>query len=319
MFHEADAARDQVQRCFHHEALFYAGEDGFLRGTLRFINEGLAADEPILVAVLAPKIEALREMLGADAELVHFADMQELGSNPARIIPAWRQFLEQHAPEGRPLRGIGEPIWPGRSQSELIECEHHESLLNLAFGDGQAWRLLCPYDLDGLEEQTITGAQRNHPFIAWEGATRPSDAYLYAHQAPNPFDGVLPAPSTRPAELVFGDGELGSVRQFMSDWPEPLLVLERREALVLAVNELATNSVRYGGGAGTLRIWREPEALVCEVSDQGHIEHPLSGRIRPRPEQPSGRGLWIVNQLCDLMQIRSGPSGSVVRLHMRLG
>jgi hypothetical protein len=54
------------------------------------------------------------------------------------------------------------------------------------------------------------------------------------------------------------------------------------------------------------------------VQDAGHIEVPLAGRVRPRPEQLTGRGLWLVNQLCDLVQISSGHAGTVARLHMNL-
>ena len=76
--------------------------------------------------------------------------------------------------------------------------------------------------------------------------------------------------------------------------------------------------MRHGGGRGTLRIWREPDALLCEVADAGRLDQPLVGRERPLAGQPGGRGLWLVNQLADLAQIRCFEAGSVVRLHMRL-
>jgi hypothetical protein len=38
----------------------------------------------------------------------------------------------------------------------------------------------------------------------------------------------------------------------------------------------------------------------------------------PADGQPYGRGLWIANQLCDLVQIRSSAAGTVVRMQMRL-
>jgi len=60
----------------------------------------------------AREFALLREVLGDGAERVRFEDMHRLGRNPARIIPAWREFLDESAPEGRPVRGIGEPIWP---------------------------------------------------------------------------------------------------------------------------------------------------------------------------------------------------------------
>jgi anti-sigma regulatory factor (Ser/Thr protein kinase) len=92
----------------------------------------------------------------------------------------------------------------------------------------------------------------------------------------------------------------------------------RVDDLVLAVNELASNSIYHGGGVGKLRIWRDGETLLCEVRDRGRITEPLVGRVKPAPEQWTGRGLWLVNQVCDLTQIRSDAAGSVVRVHIGL-
>ena len=90
-----------------------------------------------------------------------------------------------------------------------------------------------------------------------------------------------------------------------------------RDGLVLAANEVATNSVRHGGGGGIIRLWQTEDALLCEIHDTGHIEDPLVGRVRPAPEQLGGHGLWMANQVCDLVQVRTFPGGNVVRLHMR--
>jgi anti-sigma regulatory factor (Ser/Thr protein kinase) len=297
--------------------LFYSGEEQFLEGTLPFVSTALAEEEPVLVVLRKDRTALLREALGDGAELVRFEDMHQLGRNPARIIPAWREFLDQNAADGRPVLGIGEPIWPGRSEAELAECDRHESLLNLAFDRGQAWRLLCPYDLDGLDEHVIEGARRNHPFVTLDGGSRRSERYVHSPGSPDPFVGALPAPSTEDEAMAFGCQELKMVRSAVAGWAaEAMLGSERVERLVLAVNELASNSVRYGGGGGTLRLWSEPRKLVCEVQDGGRIEQPLVGRTSPTADQHGGRGLWLVNQLCDLVQIRSTPSGTVVRLHM---
>jgi anti-sigma regulatory factor (Ser/Thr protein kinase) len=302
---------------FRHEALFYAGEEQFLEGTLPFVSTALAEEEPVLVVLRRDRSALLREALGDAAELVRFQDMHQLGRNPARIIPACREFLDQNAADGRGARGIGELIWPDRSQAELAECDRHESLLNLAFDRGQAWRLLCPYDLDGLDEHVIESARRNHPFVTLDGGSRRSERYVNSTASPDPFVGALPAPATDVEALPFGCEQLKTIRSAVATWAAgAMLGSERVERLVLAVNEVASNSVRYGGGGGTLRLWSEPQTLVCEVRDGGRIEQPLAGRIRPTADQHGGRGLWLVNQLCDLVQIRSTPSGTVVRLHM---
>jgi anti-sigma regulatory factor (Ser/Thr protein kinase) len=308
-----------VRDSFRHEALFYSGEDGFLRGTLPFVTDGLAAGEPVLVAVREQRGQLLRRALGDDASRVRFVDMQALGRNPARIIPAWSEFLADHAGEHTPVRGIGEPVWPGRSEAELVECERHESLLNVAFSHGPAWSLLCPYDLGELAPRQIEAARATHPALMHEGVSRRNEAYLPLQRAPSVLTGALPDPPRDRDELSFTFRGIGAVRSLVSACAERAgLAEEARNDLVLAVNELVTNSVQYGGGGGTLRIWAEPDAIVCDVRDRGFIDNPLAGRIAPPLDQHGGRGLWLVNHLCDLVQIRSTPSGTLVRVRARL-
>ena len=90
----------------------------------------------------------------------------------------------------------------------------------------------------------------------------------------------------------------------------------RRIDLVVAVNEVASNSLKYGGGSGLLRLWSDRQRVVCEIRDHGTLEDPLADRRLPLDDDPHGCGLWIANQLCDLVQVRSLPSGTVVRLHV---
>ena len=62
---------------------------------------------------------------------------------------------------------------------------------------------------------------------------------------------------------------------------------------MLAANEIATNSIRHGGGEGTLLAWIDGDAVVCEISDEGQITDPLVGRRRPPADAAGGRGLWL--------------------------
>ena len=306
-----------VEDSFRHEALFYNGADGFLRGALAFLAEALDAGEPLLAAVGEPQAALLQDALAEEAERVRFLDVHELARNPARVIGAWTQFIDEH--RGRGVRVLGEPVWAGRSDAELDECSRHESLLNVAFANGPAWRLLCPYDLEALEPGVIEAARRTHPALMHEGISRRSGAFVPFELAPGPFNGSLPAPPRGYEQLLFTRNAIGTIRALVaSRCDDAELGVEAGEDLVLAVNELVTNSVQYGGGGGTLRIWRErDDLLVCEVSDHGFIRDPLVGRLQPPIDQHGGRGMWLVNQLCDLVQIRSAPSGTVVRLHMQ--
>jgi anti-sigma regulatory factor (Ser/Thr protein kinase) len=302
---------------FRHEAVLYTGTDGFIASSLAFIRGALAAKEPILVAVPTPKIDLLRQRLGDDASRVAFADMASIGSNPAWIIPAWREFVDRNAGQGRRLRGIGEPIYPERSASELVECQLHEALLNVAFEGGSGFWLVCPYDTAALSQAVIDGALRTHPFVAHGGAHDASPVYPGTAAAAAPFRAPLPEPAQVLAGLAFDRSNLGSVRRIVSREAARAGFLTHSIAdLVLAASEVATNSVQHGGGRGMLRVWRDGAVLVCELRDGGHLDLPLAGRHRPAPDQPGGRGLWLANQLCDLVQIRSFASGTTVRLHM---
>jgi anti-sigma regulatory factor (Ser/Thr protein kinase) len=279
------------------------------------IEEAVEAEAPVMVAVSRERIVRLREALGAAAERVAFVDMRELGGNPARIIPAWREFLRERAlPEAGAL-GIGEPIWAGRTSEEIDECVRHEALLNLAFAGGLAWRLLCPYDLDGLEDHVIEAARRCHPLVAMAGASAVNPAFGPREELPRPFDGHLEEIPERAQEMHFDEAGLPAVRHAVTAWAGPKLGDEATEELVLAVDEVATNSIRYGGGSGTLRMWSNDDRMLCEVADRGEMEDPLLGRVNPGPDAMGGRGLWIVNRLCDLVQIRSSAAGSQVRMH----
>jgi anti-sigma regulatory factor (Ser/Thr protein kinase) len=295
----------------------YAGLDEFAAGMSAFIRDGVAAGEPTLVVVSAAKIERLRAELGADTEGVLFADMADVGANPGRIIPAWRDFVSAHAPGGHPLRGIGEPIYPERSECELVECHRHEALLNLAFADTPSFWLVCPYDTEALPAEVIATSRRTHPSVVTDGVAHDSALFDGLDAVAAPFADPLSEPPATAQTVEIRLEALGAVRRFIAAHAT-VLSPERAQDLLLAVNELATNTVRHGGGRGVLRVWREPGARICEVRDAGRIERPLVGRERPRLGQVGGYGLWLANQLCDLVQVRAFASGSAVRLHMRL-
>jgi anti-sigma regulatory factor (Ser/Thr protein kinase) len=303
---------------FRHEALLYAGEEQFLAGALPFIQDALAAGDPIVVAVDQAKIGLLRAELAGDAEHVHFADMREIGLNPARLIPAWREFIDARAASGRRIWGLGEPIWAGRSDAELVECQRHEALLNLAFADAGPLSFLCPYDTAALDADVIAEARRTHPTLMEGGSRRHSHSFCGAEAAAAPFSEPLPEPRGPVAERSFAAGELADVREFVSQRARAAgLSAPSCDDFVLSVNEVASNSVRHGGGRGDIRIWTEGGTLICEVRDSGRLEDPLAGRRLPDIMELGGHGLWIANQVCDLVQLRSFAEGSVVRIHMR--
>jgi len=256
----------------------------------------------------------LRQALDGAADAVTFTDMQDLGRNPARIIPAIRRFTDAHA--GR-TRFVGEPIWAGRTEAETREATRHEALINAAFR-GVPTTILCPYDRAGLASQTLEQACQTHPQITAQGQPRLSRAYsgidlaLAIGGAPQP-----PAPNDA-AALSYQRGNLPLVRGFVRDHASQAgLTGQGRDDLVIAVHELAANTIAHPEAHGTLRIWTEQERLVCEVTDTGYISDPLAGRLSSRT-QAGGHGLRLVHQVCDLVEVRSGSFGTNIRVYRDL-
>ncbi|HEY2437010.1 MAG TPA: sensor histidine kinase [Solirubrobacteraceae bacterium] len=316
------SATDRKRRAgrgFRHWAVLYRGEPGFVDGTLPFIREGIDAGDPTLVMVSAQKIELLRNVLGADADRVHFEDMGQVGSNPARIIPAWQRFVDEHGGSERPLRGIGEPICATRTAPELVECQRHEALLNLAFADTVDLELLCPYDAAALDPLVIDEAQRSHPLLVTGGHEHASGSYRGLEEIAEPFNVPLPDAPPGAEEWRFEAATLRQLRASIRRYGRRAgLDAEKADNLVIGANELASNSVVHGGGEGTARLWRDNGAVVCEVRDRGRMRLPLAGRVRPPVHKAEGRGLWLANQVCDLIQIRSLAEGTVVRAQVSI-
>ncbi|MDG4810463.1 ATP-binding protein [Micromonospora sp. WMMD1120] len=94
------------------------------------------------------------------------------------------------------------------------------------------------------------------------------------------------------------------------------LSAERVELLTLAVSELATNTLQHTTGGGRVRLWAESGQLYCDVVDQGPTRS--LGRSMPSADAVRGRGLAIVEQICDDVAVLASPGETVVRIRLSL-
>lgn len=128
---------------------------------------------------------------------------------------------------------------------------------------------------------------------------------------------LAPRPPTG-VEWIPIHADLAPVRQFVAEHAPRLGVsLQRLDDYILAVNEIATNVLRHGGGKGEARMWATDRRVVCEITDTGTATGNFLGFLRADPHSERGHGLWIARQICDLLEMRTGPSGTTVRLHLR--
>jgi anti-sigma regulatory factor (Ser/Thr protein kinase) len=113
--------------------------------------------------------------------------------------------------------------------------------------------------------------------------------------------------------------DLGGVRAFTAAAARQAGLLPRRATdFVLAVSELAANTFAHTKGPGTLILWITEHELIGQILDTGHITRPDPGQARPDGGGSGGYGLWLVRQLCDRMQIRTGPGGTLIEIRMSL-
>ena len=300
----------------NHLAFLYDDERDYLNSLSTFVEAGLRKAEPAFVAVPGRRAGLLRERLGAESPLLRYGAMAETGRNPARLIPELHAFVEEHP--GQRVRYIGESIWPGRSDAELCEAARHEALINLAF-ERAAVSIICPYDVHGLAAPVVGTVQRTHPAILRGGRTQPATGYAGRGVVPAECDDALPAPPADAQTLGY-ETSLRQARDFVASRGAALgMADDRITNLVIAVGEITANTLRHTSAGGTLWVWHTGEEIICQVQDQGWITDPLAGRQRHSPEN-TGHGLWVVNQVCDLVEIRtSQAAGTIIRLHMRLG
>lgn len=298
---------------FRHHALIYRDDAEYAAGVGAFIADGLDRGEPVMVSVPREKHALLRERLNGGSDRVRFEDMREFGLNPWRIIPGVRSWVDEQG--GARVRFVGEPIWRGRSEAELREATRHESLINLAFKDSSA-AILCPYDA-ALDARVLTRAGHTHPaFLDCDGCERPSDDYsglelaLAADALPEPPPDAAALPVT---------GDLSALRDEVRAVAVRAGANERRtDDLLLAVTEAAANTLIHSRGPGMATVWAETAHVVCDIRSPGEITDPLAGRRAPDDDMTGGRGIWLVNQVCDLVELRLGPPEAVLRLHVSL-
>ncbi|MEV6597078.1 sensor histidine kinase [Actinoplanes sp. NPDC051346] len=298
---------------FTHSAFLYDTDDAYASLLSGFVRDGLERGETVAVAAAPDRIDLLRDALAGQARSVRFLPADEWYVHPGRTIAGWAQILRTAADDGSPfVRLVGQIPYAGPYAPWLrFEAALNRSLAEL---DGH---LLCPYDRRILPTALLTAAVRTHPRV-FDGDWRDNAGY----EKPEVFLAATPEipwpVAGAPVIAVPVDESVSGLRGLVRERAEGWLPAERVEILVLALSEIATNSVRHGGAHRELRIWVTPDAVVTEVTDDGAIgPSPLAGYLLPRAGEIGGMGLWLVQQLCDALSIRQVDGLTRVRFAVR--
>lgn len=302
-----------------HQALLYGGEDEFLEATVPFLRDGLEDDGAVLAVVAESNIMALKGTMGRDCTPVTFVPASAFYRHPVRTIAAYSKIVYQSHPKR--VWALAEPVWQGLSESQANEWKRYEAIVNAAFSTTGA-QVICAYDMRNTADDVLESTTRTHP-ILMEGQgphrsrdyTRPQDFSVNGDNRP------LPAPARCPDVLPFTDNLacLRSLRGFLMERAAHLgLRKELTSPFLMAVDEVATNAIMHGAPPMEARIWAEKQTLLCEIADFGHWRpDALVGHL-PREAGLGNFGLWGVRLLADTVQVRTGWSGTVVRLTFAL-
>ncbi|VBA48989.1 anti-sigma factor RsbA family regulatory protein [Mycobacterium pseudokansasii] len=306
------------RRGFVHSALLYHSQREYLDFLGRFVADGLALGEPVLVAVPADRLALLRTELGAPgratAEL-RMIDISRAARNPSRFLAIANSFAATYA--DRRVRIVSQLIWPGRTVGESLACVQDEALINRALAHHNVTGL-CLYDAERLDDELLANARATHPLL-WKCGS----AYHSADYAPDEAlarcNQPLPHNPGAVTYLVRHSSDLGPARSFAVDYAGWVgLSQDGLEDLRLITTELATNSLQYTGGACQLAFWRHDEHLVCEARDSGQFDQPLVGRQPPSASATASRGLFLVNAMADLVRTHTTANSTTIQAYLRL-
>ncbi|MGH3868720.1 MAG: anti-sigma factor RsbA family regulatory protein [Pseudonocardiaceae bacterium] len=297
---------------FVHPALFYRGTAEYLEGTVPFIRDGLAAGEPVALAVPGPNLRLILTELGTDAERVRLLDMTRAGRHSGRVIPnVLRAFADAHP--SRRVRIIGEHLWTGHTAKEYPACAQQETLINIAL-TGRLVTMLCPYDANRVGPQTLAEAEASHPRLIDAGGERASTGIAPERAVVD--DNQLCAPMVGPC-FAFDATNAALAGQFACNQALRLGLGGDHAELRLIIGELVARSLVPGEGTGTLHVWAVRGYLVCEVRPAGHLDDSFSARPLAELNRPGGRGL-LLHHLSDLVQQRTCPQGTAIRVYLKL-
>jgi anti-sigma regulatory factor (Ser/Thr protein kinase) len=300
-----------------HTAFLYRTQQDYRDYLLPYISDAVTANQAVLVAVPPRNLAALAEGLGSLAADVVLADMTEVGRNPSRILgEVLSRFVDTH--HDQPVRVIGEPIWPSRSEVEYPACVEHEALLNRAF-TGRDVTVLCPYDVSQLDPEVIADARRTHP-VLWQNGILDHDNVAYDPEAMLArYNQPLVSDPTAVRYTARKLGDLAGARAFAGAYAQWFgLSPDQTADLQLIASELTTASLTHVGGTCRLALWWQNSHVVCEARDDGCLDDPLAGRRPYASDSDRGRGLYVVNAVADLVRSHTTADETTIQAYLRL-
>lgn len=310
-------------RCYVHEAVAYDSDEQLLNTVVPFLRDGLAEGEPTVVAWSGEHAAQLRSVM-PDADRLVFLDEEDCYARPSSTVRVFRELMTRTVADGASrIRIVGELTAVGQRAS-WPWWARYEAAINRIYDEFPLWGLCC-YDTRQVPDHVLDDVRRAHPWIATrdgrhlrnEQYTPPGDLLTGQHVPPDPLEATTPV-----IDLV--NEPLATVRHAVWDAERAgrLPANTDIDALVLVVNEAATNAIWHGELPVRFRLWAGSDRVVTAVSDRGPgPSDPRAGllpAVGPRggaevPGGAAGRGLWVIHELSDFVTFDTGSAGCTLR------
>lgn len=300
-----------------HEAGVYGSDDDFLSIAVPFLEEGLRAGEPTMVALDSSRTRLLKETVGS-ASALSFLPTSDSYARPASALKQFHELVRGHVFAGaEQVRVIGEVPDPGAGA--LWEpWVRYEAAVNHALSGFPLWGL-CMYDARHTPAEVLADVKRTHPMLATPdgghvanaGYTDP--ATFLSEYEPSYTD---PLERSTPAVELLSPTPEAARKATAAEGRRTGLATEEVEGLVMAVSESVTNGIRHGKPPVEFRLWSGQGRVVATVTDRGEgPAHPFAGLV-PARQNPAegGLGLWIAHQVCDQVTMHRTGTGFTIRL-----
>ncbi|MFJ5986731.1 anti-sigma factor RsbA family regulatory protein [Lentzea sp. NPDC092896] len=297
---------------FFHETAFYGSDDDFLAHAVPFLENGLRAGEPSIVACAEQNTALLRGALGRDAAVTYMPGADQY-ARPSEAIANYRSLFAEHTASGaQQMRVVGDVPHPGMG-APWDWWARYEAAVNLAYAEFPVWGL-CPYDTRTTPAEVLADVVRTHPNISTTpGAHDKNPGYREGLAASTQVPDVLERRSPL-VELV--DPSARGVREAVGAAIDAMgLSEDDAHDVVYAASEIVTNGLTHGIAPVRFRLWSDHARVVVTVTDQGPgPSDPLAGLMPTAETLSAGLGLWILHRTCDYVSMGRDEDGFTVRV-----
>ncbi|WP_367130958.1 anti-sigma factor RsbA family regulatory protein [Saccharothrix sp. HUAS TT1] len=294
---------------YFHETAFYGSDDDFRSVVVPFLDEGVSAGEPVVVACLPGNERLIRDAVAEPSGVVFLTADQY--ARPTEAIVSYRKLFAEYAGVAQ-IRVVGDVPHPGVGAA-WDWWSRYEAAVNEVFAEYPLWGL-CPYDLRTTPARVLADVLRSHPRVAGvDGAHEPNPRYRPSWALPSAGSTGFEA---GPPLVELTDPTAAQARRAVTSvCATTRLSRDEVDDIVYAASEAVTNAQCHGLPPVRLRVWAGPAHVLVAVTDRGGgPAAPSAGLVPTDRSATAGVGLWLTHRTCRDVTMTHDADGYTIRM-----